>query len=152
MRVFLGILLVCLSTLISYVLTNKFSLKRQFYDDFYNFNTTLKQEISFRQTTLISLLKNGGTTDFYLLLTEFIENNKANQNIKYLSNDEIESFYNYAKTLGAGDKDSQIEFLNEIGKSLLDKQKKCTQDEKNYKVLYIKLGFLLGLILFVLVL
>lgn len=152
MKLVLGIILVCLSTLIGYILGGKYSFRKQFYADFYNFNNKLKQEISFRQATLTALLKECNSTDFYCALKNYIEKNQFNFEKTYLQKDEIEYFYNYLKILGTSDKNSQVDFLDEINMSVLEKQKQSAVEEKKYKALYLKLGFLFGLILFVLVL
>ena len=152
MKVFLGIIILCLSTLFSNVLAGKFSFRKEFYNDFYNFNNMLKQEISYRQTTLVSLIKENNLTDFYCVLRKYIESNEFEFDKTYLKKDEVEYFYNYLKILGTGDKNSQIEFLDKTNINILEKQKQSADDEKKYKVLYVKLGFLIGLILFVLVL
>lgn len=152
MKIILGIILVCLSTLLGYILSGKFTFRKDFYNDFYVFNDKLKQEVSFRQTTLISLLKNCGVNDFYVVLRNYIQNNVFSFNKTYLNKDEILYFENYLKMIGNGDKNSQIEYLDRINVDLIEKRKQMIDDEKKYKILYIKLGFLFGLILFVLVL
>lgn len=152
MKIFLGIILVCFSTLLGYILSAKFTFRKEFYNDFYNFNNKLKQEISFRQTTLIALVKTFSNTDFNLTLKSYIENSTFSFNKNYLKKDEIEYFSNYLKTIGAGDKSSQLDFLDKSNVDILEKQKQTSDEEKKYKILYIKLSFLLGLILFVLVL
>ena len=152
MKIFLGIILVCFSTLLGYILSAKFTFRKEFYNDFYNFNTKLKQEISFRQTTLIALVKNLSNSDFNLTLKNQIQNNEFNFNKNYLKKDEIEYFDNYLRTIGTGDKNSQLDFLDKINVDVLEKQKQTSEEEIKYKSLYIKLSFLLGLILFVLVL
>ena len=152
MKVLLGIILVCLSTLLGYILAGKFAFRKQFYDDYCNFNNIFKQEISFRQTTLVSLVKNKNSGDFYCVLRNYVQDNEFVFNKTYLKKDEIEFFHNYLKTLGTGDKNTQIEFIDRTNIVILEKQKKCVEDEKKYKALYVKLGFLFGLILFILVL
>ncbi len=152
MKIVLGIVLICLSTLLGYIMSGKFSLRKEFYNDFYNFNNKLKQEISFKQTTITNIIKNNDESDFYLVLNNYIKNNSFDFDKQYLSKDEIEYLHNYLKILGTGDKQSQLEFLGKANESIMEKQKESTENEKKYIVLYIKLGFLIGLVLFVLVL
>ena len=152
MKIFLGIILVCLSTFLAYVLSAKFSLRKQFYNDFFNFNNKLKQEISFGQTTIVSLINNENASDFYCYLRKYLNNNTFDFDKTYLTNDEIEFYYNYIKTIGTGDKNSQIDFLDNVNTKVVERQRKSLDEEKKYKTLYIKLGFLFGLILFVLIL
>ena len=78
------------------------------------------------------------------------KNNNFEFNKSYINKDEIEYFYNYLKILGTGDKDSQIDFLDKIDINIIEKQKQSIIDENKYKQLYIKLGFLIGLIIFIL--
>ena len=151
MKIVLGIVLVFLSTFLGYVLSAKFTSRKQFYNDFYNFNSKLKQEISFRQSTILSLI-DSEFSDFYSILRKYLKENVFCFNKTYLKEEEVKFFYNYVNTIGTGDKDSQIDFLDKINANLLEKQRNSFDEEKKYKTLYIKLGFLFGLIIFVLVL
>lgn len=152
MKLALGVVLVCLFTFLGYVLSGKFTLRKSFYTNFYNFNNKLKQEINFRQTTLVSLLNDNESNDFFCAIKNYIQNNKFDFNKSYLKRDEIDFFYNYLKTIGSGDKDSQIEYLKEINSIVVEKKKQSIEDEKRYKTLYVKLGFLFGLIVLILIL
>ena len=153
MRLLLGVGLLLLSAFIGYVLSNKYYYRRIFFDDFVAFNNKLKQNISFKQTTLIKFIKEQKEqSDFYLSLNKFICEKDENINLSYLQADEINYFCEYMKSLGKDDAKTQIKFIDNINCKIIEIQKNVSEDEKKYKSLYIKLGILIGLILLILVL
>ena len=154
MRLLLGIILLIICVFIGYIKSNKYYLRKTFYIDFVNFNNTLKEEVFFRQGTIIDLLKKENSkNDFYKELNAvFIKNEKFNDAFSYLDKDEITYFKDYVNKIGAGDNAVQIKFLEGVSEQVEKKQNQSFLDNDKYKKLYIKLGFFIGLILFILVL
>ena len=153
MRLFLGIILLLFCLFIGYCLSNKYYFRRLFYSDFLSFNTTFTQEISFKQTTLINLIKNQTIkNDFYIMLSSYVLNKKQELNFTYLTSQEKRDVYEYLDKIGKFDKETQLEYLKSVNNNIVDKQQNCILDEKKYKALYIKLSFLIGLIMLIIVL
>ncbi len=157
MKYIIGIFIVILTTYGGYVYSLKYSDKKRFFISFLDFNEKLYSEISFSQSTLIQIIDEyrDEKEDFYLYLLKYFKENNLNiQNIhlKYLSKIEVQNFNNYLKTIGSGDKNSQLQFLNSMQKSLNDKVKKITEEEEKYKNLSIKMGFFVGLMIFIILL
>lgn len=153
MNIFLGLILLIISTFIGYVLSCKFSDRQAFYLDFASFNKKLKQEVAFKQSTILSLINQlNEDSDFNLSIKSFFIKNELSFDKKYLTEEEKNYFFDYIKELGKTEKSFQIEYLNATNEMLILKQKESEEDVKKYKKLYIKIGFLIGLILLILVL
>ena len=153
MNIFLGIILLVLCTFIGYVCSGKYSLKKEFYGHFVEFNTKLKDEVSFYQTSIVKLVKSILIeSDFYNCIKTYILNKEFIFEKDYLSSDEKEFLFQYLNKIGKSDKKSQIEYLQATNKIITEKYEKYSLDEKKYKHLCIKLGFLIGLIAFIIVL
>ena len=106
-------------------------------------------EVLYTQKTLSEVInsinKNG---DFYSCVSKCVKNEEIDK-VKFLTDQENDGLLNYIKTVGKGDKNSQIAFLNSE-KSIIDEKKlKAEQEKCKFRSLYIKLGFMLGLILFI---
>ena len=154
MKIFLGILVIIFSTFIGYVLSKKYTKLKNFYCNFDNFNKMLKTEIAFSQKTLKEIIaeKYSINNDFLYSFKLYLEN-KENfcLNINYLSSDEKAFLLEYFENIGKTEKGSQLEFLKKAEERLSTFYKNAIELDKKYKTLYIKLGFLIGLIIFILI-
>lgn len=154
MKIFLGILVIIFSTFIGYILSKKYTKLKNFYCNFDNFNKMLKTEIAFSQKTLKEIIdeKYSINNDFLNNFKLYLEN-KENfcLNINYLSSDEKAFLLEYFENIGKTEKGSQLEFLKKAEERLSTFYKNAIELDKKYKTLYIKLGFLIGLIIFILI-
>ena len=154
MKIFLGILVIIFSTFIGYILSKKYTKLKNFYCNFDNFNKMLKTEIAFSQKTLKEIIaeKYSINNDFLYSFKLYLEN-KENfcLNINYLSSDEKAFLLEYFENIGKTEKGSQLEFLKKAEERLSTFYKNAIELDKKYKTLYIKLGFLIGLIIFILI-
>ena len=114
----------------------------------------LKTEIAFSQKTLKEIIaeKYSINNDFLYSFKLYLEN-KENfcLNINYLSSDEKAFLLEYFENIGKTEKGSQLEFLKKAEERLSTFYKNAIELDKKYKTLYIKLGFLIGLIIFILI-
>lgn len=151
---FFGILVIIFSTFIGYLLSRKYSKVKNFYCQFDGFNKTLKTEIAFSQKTLKEIIdyKCSENNDFVNNFISFL-NDRENfvLTINYLSLDEKNFLLEYYESVGKTEKNSQLEFLKKADEVITSYQKSAIELEKKYKNLYIKLGFLIGLIIFILI-
>ena len=154
MKIFLGVILLIISTFVGYIKSSKFTFRRIFFDDFNTFNNKLKNEVAFKQGTIINLLQNENDNGDFMFGIKNVFINKESLSLKsnYLSDKEIKLYNDYISKIGTLDKVSQIEYLNSIEAEISSIKKQCIADEEKYKNLYIKLGFFVGLILLILVL
>ena len=146
MNIFIGIICLGICLFFGYKKGQNYSLRAMFYKDFSEFNDSVKNEVMYTQNSInnvINLL--GGDKDFPVLLKKYINNGQLSE-ISYLTKEENEHVNYYMKTLGKGDKQSQLSFLSSE-KVKIDGKKEDTENErKKYKPLCVKLGLLIGLI------
>lgn len=150
MNLFLGVLSLLSCTAIGYFLSVKFTDRKNFYYDFVSFNEKLINEVSFGQRTVLSLINEENTKKraFGIVLSDLIKGKKKVE-IKFLSDDEISFLSDYAAGLGKSDRKTQITFLSGYQNTLSEKKKRAETELGKYKDLYVKIGFLLGLIIFI---
>lgn len=149
MRIFLCLLLVACFTFSGYLLSQKYKKRKDFYFDFKIFNNKLTTEINFSKNSIVKIVSElNDDSLFNIEIKKYIKNSVAYVFIdKYLTKDEIEYFYEYLKNLGGSDSSTQLKFLNSTNEILLEKCDLTDKNYKQYKPLYIKLGFLVGLII-----
>ena len=154
MRLALGILVLILSTYIGYMMSKKYTVRKAYYNAFTEFNKKLKNEISFRQQSLLTLIRNFGNENcFYTALKDVIVEKKSfNLDDKVFNEDEQTFLSNYLAVIGKGDRLSQLKYVESVEVQIAECLKNANDDEKKYKVLFIKLGFLIGLMLLVVLL
>ena len=116
----------------------------------------IKAEIAFLQNPLSEILaadfETDGKKDYFATLAgDYFKNGKITQKLKFLSAEESAFIEKYLQNLGTTDKDSQINLLKSMETEI--RKYSETSDEKcrKYRPLYIKLGFLAGLVIFILV-
>ena len=150
MKIFLCSLIPILCGTIGYYLSNRFFERKTFFEDFYLFHKNFKSEIAFTSRTVNEILgKEYKDTDFYNFTKNYIE---KSQEIKcnYLSEEEIMFLKNYLDNLGVSDRKTQMDFYNSLSDKLEEYVLNSRNSLQNYRPLYIKLGFLFGLIIFIL--
>ena len=152
MRSAAGILMIAISTLIGFMLSIKYTERKKFYSDFYSFNKRYIECVSFSGDSLKKLLSenNSSGSDFYEYMQAFILDKTAVFKKKYLGADESAFLYEYAATLGRGDYETEKTKANVSLEKIKERKEKSVDDEKKYKPLLIKLGFLFGAIVFIL--
>lgn len=150
MNVFLGLMLLAISTFISYILSDKYRKRKDFYKKFTIFNEKLISELNFSKKTLIEMISNlEDNSDFNKFLCKYVRNREIVENINYLNSDEQGFFVNYITTIGNGDVVSQLNFVNSAKIEIEKNLNEAIENDKKYKILYLKIGFLIGLILLV---
>ena len=149
MKIFLCLLLVVCFTFAGYLLSQKYKKRKDFYLGFKNFNSKLSTEINFSKNSILKIISElNDDTSFNIEIKKYIKNSVSYVFMdKYLTSDEVQFFYDYLKNLGVSDSETQLNFLNNINESLAEKCDISEKEYKRYKPLYIKLGFLLGLII-----
>lgn len=154
MKIFLGILFLIISTYVGYRASLKYTLRKKYYKDFFQFNSSLKNNVRFTldsiNKTIESFLNKGDFIRLFLLIIN--DKKQVGYVIKYLNNDENEFMYNYVNSIGKTDRESQLNYLIYVEGEISQKLKNSEEDEKKYKQLYVKLGFLFGLVVLVLLL
>ena len=135
--------LIPLFAVIVKILAFKFTIKREFYEDFNLFINTLESEINFTQNSIDYVVKNFPNNR--LFIKKF-----TSKKINILSNNEQVIYNNFFSSLGKVDIFTQKQSLLEIKKYVNEYYEisKKTEIEKNS--LYFKLSILLGILTFIL--
>lgn len=153
MNILSGIIVLILSVVLSILLSNKYAKRKNFYAEFSRFNEKILKEISFTSSSLLKISKTlPHDSDFGLTTSKYFSGEKKVQYLSYLSKEENEYYLYFLSNVGLSDRDSQIAFISKTQQELDEKLKKTNEDEKKYKSLYIKLGFLFGLIMMIILL
>ncbi len=152
MKLLIGVVGVILCTFIGKILSEKYLKRKNFYSEFYNFNQKMKSEISFKQSTIKNIIDKLDNETFRCYLDEAVLMHNENLYVSFLSDEENDFLKEYVKNIGVFDKDSQLLYLNSVDSQIQILYKNSFDDEKKYRKLYVKLGFLFGLIFLVIVL
>lgn len=159
----LGILIVAFTTFCGYLLGKKYRKRKQFFMEFSLFNERFINEISYyRQPLHDFCLKYAYKSDFDFLLQRFLycvkERTPLRENLlplgefSFLKAEEKNIIVNYFSMLGKGDSVSQKTYFSSMKESLSRLEKGATETCKRYVDLYIKIGFLCGLLILILIL
>lgn len=158
-----GIAIVAFSSFCGYKLAGKYRRKKEFFKQFSTFNERFLNELSYYRRPIkeyISKFTYKG--EFQLLLYQFLEyidtDDKAfflildEAQFSFLTQEEKEEISDYFLTLGRGDSQSQKAYFlsgkERINKLRNEAEKTCNR----YADLYVKLGFLCGLFILILIL
>lgn len=155
MTIICGALILLLCTYLGYIFSRKYALKSDFYTSFNDFNEKIKNEVRFTQGSVLYVLKGyeGKTDDFFSIIRLRL-NNKSVEKLKpkYLNDSEWRFLIAYCDEVGTGDRNSQIVFLESIDATVKNSLKKANEERVKYKNLCVKLGFLVGLMVFIIIL
>lgn len=157
----LGIVIVAFTSFIGFLLAGKYRKRKQFFKQLWEFNERFLSEISYYRRPIKEFAaKYVYQGEFKLLLEDFfaeIENRSANDRAlvdmpvyKFLKNEEKRIVEDYFLMLGKGDSSSQRGYFTSIKDTLTKLQSEADIASKKYGDLYIKLGFLCGLLVLIL--
>ena len=147
--IYLGVAVTAFCTYVGYKYSLRYKKRRQFYADWYKFDINMKCELAFLQNGLkdITEKENGA---FFDNLKAYIFNGKRNQ-IAFLKKSEENFFYDFCNNLGKTDSKSQQEYILSVNEKIKSVLSESEKEEKTRSVLCIKLGFLTGLAVLILV-
>ena len=155
MKFVAGLCFFCICTLIGIINSKKYSNRYKFYTALLNFNQDFKSVLSFRRDYVEKLLnKDYKFQPFNEILEQKLSNsfNKNTLNLPDFLNDEekyeIVEFFNQ---MGKFDAITQSEIAIRYEELFKRKIESCDIDNKKYGLLYKKLGIIVGLIVFIIV-
>ena len=145
-----------LSGLFGFALSKKIKDKRDFYKSLLSFNHDLIMEIDFQRRDILSLLSKRYISDDF---NDILNQKKAV--IKgyysdmffpnYLSDSERLDLKEYFSKMGMQDPQTSIEFLKRFGEIFSRLYNDFLQEEKVKGALYRKMGVIIGIIAFIIV-
>ena len=162
MKLTIGIIAIIICTFFAYRASVKYTKRKVFYDDFGAFNDKLKSEIAFSKNTILSLVASiNDESDFGVLLKRrFNKNENVNalyegsiaRELKYLKRADVDFINDYFNSIGKADGVTELKIINKYGEEIFKNLSVAVSDEKKYRPLYVKLGFLLGILVLILLL
>ena len=162
LKFFVGVALVAFSSLIGYKLSSKYRKRRVFYCQICDFNEHFIGELAYYRRPLnVFLFHHKYRGEFQILIEQFylgLRNSDLFANgvfdtalFSFLSNEEKEDIKNHFKMVGKGDSASQRNYFISVKDEWLSQRKEAETQCKKYADLYVKLGFLFGLFVLVLI-
>lgn len=155
-KIILSVLAIVVCTFVGYKMSEKYSLRSEFFNDFYRFNREMINQLTYFKRRIPEIISNFSCKNqFSILLDEYREyingKNLCLDKFWYLSLEEKELITAYFVLLGKSDATSQLNNLNSYNEKLKNLTTDTVNEEKKYKKLYVKLGFFAGLSVFVLI-
>lgn len=158
----LGIAIVAFSSYCGFVLTKKYRKRKLFFMQLKEFNERFLSEISYYRRPIgefASKYVYQGEfrvflENFFTELDEISQSTEAAVTFEmcdFLTDEEKSVVGDYFKMLGKGDSASQKVYFSAAKEKLGKLQASAETDCKKYGDLYIKLGFLLGLLILILI-
>ena len=154
----LGGIAMMISTIVAYKLSEKYRVRRKFYEDFYLFNKRVVDEMSFTRNSLLTILSSFDMqSQFGAVLNTFRtalseRTNFSCENLWFLKEDEKRSAEEYFSSLGKTDAQTQMRYLKHCDDLLKTSAEKALAEKNKYVPMYIKLGLLAGVAVFILIL
>ena len=159
----LGIAIVAFTTFCGYLFGKKHRKRKLFFTQLTSFNERFINEISYyRQPLSDFIMKYSYKTEFAFLLERFLSCIKERIPLKdnllnipefqFIKREEKNVIEDYFSMLGKGDSTSQKNYFAATKETLISMEKQAVQVCKKYGDLYIKLGFLCGLLILILIL
>ena len=157
----LGLSVVAFTTFIGYLLTKKYRRRKVFFTQFYDFNTRFLNEISYFKRPIVEFVsKYAYKGDFDDFLRGYIKNLSTPLRIEdllktddfsFLNKDDKQFVFDYFLNLGKGNSNTQNTYYNGIKERLKSLKEQAEKEDKRYGDLFIKLGFLCGLLFLILI-
>ena len=156
LKIVLGCSIVAFGSFCGYFLSRRYRQRKYFFRQWYEFNGHFLNEISYYRRPIrefVSAYTYQGEFDILLhsYLASLSEGRMDLSEYTFLREDERTMLYDYFQMLGKGDVASQKLYFSATNENL-KKWKNATEEEgKRYGDLYIKLGFLCGLFILILI-
>lgn len=163
MKLLIGIAIVCFSTYCGRFFSKKYLRRKRFFGQIYDFNERYLNEMSYYRRPLSAFLqKYSYQGEFSALLACFFEDlsqkttkktamNDCLSAYDFLTGDEKSLIGDYFQMVGKGDSLSQKEYFSSVRTSLLKLRDQTAEEGEKYGKLYLKLGFLCGLTLLIII-
>ncbi len=161
-KFFAGIAVVAFTTFCGYLLAGKYRKRRLFFTQLQTFNERFLSELAYyRRPLQVFIREYNYKEEFALLLQRFLSCIKNENELKevelfgesffFLKKEERQIVLNYFSMLGRGDSTAQKGYFSAVKNNLISMQEECVITCKKYADLYIKLGFLFGLLILILI-
>lgn len=154
----LGIAIVLFCSFCGFYLAKKYRIRQSFYTQLWEFNERFLGEIAYYRRPLGEFLsKYTYKNQFELFINSFYSCLKKEGNLRdlaypdFMNEDERREVFDYFSMLGKGDSGAQKAYFTSVKETLSRRKKESVDACKKYGDLYVKLGFLIGLFILVLI-
>ena len=161
-KFFFGIAVVAFTTFCGYIFAKKYRQRKLFFIQLQTFNERFLSEISYYRRPLPELLQRyaykGEFQIFLNYYLNWVQSSKQEFNAMifpectFLTAEEKNLVEDYFLMLGKGDSASQKTYFSAMKERLISLKDEAVNAHKRYGDLYVKLGFLCGLFLLILML
>ena len=161
-KILLCIAIVVFTSVCGYIFARKYRQRKQFFQQLFLFNERFLSEITYyRRPLRVFAEKYTYKGAFHTFLSNFFyalndKEQNANvsltfENCEFLTKEERGMLEDYFHMLGAGDSASQKAYFSGMKSLVASHQADAEKEYKKYGDLYIKLGFLCGLLIVILI-
>ncbi len=162
-KFFLGIAIIAFTTFLGYLCSKKYRKRKNFFTQWTSFNERFLNEIAYYRRPLQDFfMKYTYKEEFAMLLDRFLQAVKngiplhdyllSTPDFDFLKKEEKQGVENYFSVLGKGDSSSQKSYFSAQKQAISEWEKHAKDTAKKYGDLYVKLGFLCGLLILILIL
>ena len=160
-KFFLGVAIIVFFSFCGYLFAKKYRKRKHFFMQLYDFNDRFLNEISYYRRPIVEfIVKYSFKGEFNLYIESFINNIQnisvcfdelENEEFYFLKKEEKSILVDYFSMLGKGDSSSQKGYFSSVKDDLRQRKIETDAEYKKYGDLYIKLGFLCGLLVLILI-
>ncbi len=161
-KFFVGLAVIAFTSFCGYLFAGKYKKRRIFFTQLQEFNERFLAEVSYYRRPIKTFIAQFAyKAEFAELLKEVFtrlethlqldEGMLSGETFSFLKNEEKQIVYNYFMMLGRGDSTAQKGYFSAMKDKLSMLQKDGVTQYKRYADLYIKLGFLFGLLILILI-
>ncbi len=161
-KIILAAVIVVFTSFCGYLFTKRYRRKRLFYVQLSEFNEYFLNEICYYRRPLAEFARTHRFSgEFSILLDAYLECLKQGKTtlgmvvsateLDFLDKEEKMEIDDYFQMLGKGDSASQKAYFSSVKERLQTRRKNAEECCKRYGDLYIKLGFLCGLFIVILI-
>lgn len=161
-KFFVGMAIVAFSSFCGYALAGKYRRKKMFFAQFASFNERFLAELAYYRRPIKNFISEYAYQgEFCVLLEDYVAtlNPESDTDVfllgedfTFLNKDERRITQEYFLTLGRGDSASQKGYFSSMKPRLDVLREESANECKRYADLYVKLGFLCGLFILILIL
>ena len=153
MKLIIGIVIFFTSVIVGISSSKKYLNRYKFYNSIKNFNQDFKSILSFKRDYIEKLYKKEYKFEYFndILKQKLSETNKNLILPNFLTDDEKNEINNYFYAVGRFDAITQNEILIQYEQLFNERIKHCYEENKKYGALYQKIGVIVGLIGFIIV-
>ena len=161
-KFFLGVAVVAFTTFCGFLLSKKYRRRKLFFQQYAMFNQRFLAEITYYKRPIMEFICGEVYKgEFAYVLEEFVTLTQSqvlirgnlldNPAFSFLNKEEKRGIEEYFQMLGKGDSVSQKTYFSSMKERIEIQRKTAEEQTKKYGDLYVKIGFLFGLFVLILI-